>query len=669
MRSLTAQFRAVTASRHSQWRATLRASFGGAVLFLVYEASKSAIFPGLTIWESHSITIGFGAIIAGAAAWVTVRRQSDLLQTIAIEEARREGLELRQRALLESETRYRILVEKSPEAIAVHRGGQVLYVNSSAANLVGAADTLTLVGCRMAEFIHPEDRDRWYRRRVESQTGSFRLMRVDQTIREVEVVSADTEFGGARAVQTVFRDVTEQRSLEARLLHEAFHDSLTGLANRALFRDRLEHALALHRRDAGHQLAVLFLDLDNFKSINDRLGHEAGDRVLCTVASRLRHETRATDTVARFGGDEFAVLLERLPTEQEVLSIVNRIRIALTEALEFDHRHFALSASIGVALGTIADDVDSMLRNADVAMYEAKGAGKARHAVFEPAMYDAIVQRLRLEADLRAAVRTPETSGLSLVFQPIVDLASSEVRSLEALLRWTHPEHGMISPSVFVPIAEQTGAIVQLGRWVLEQVCEQMKLWRAQWWRAGLPMDQFPTLSVNISGRQLAERDFVHELQELVQRVNVPAELLVLEITETVIMQDTDRTLSSLSALKALGVQLAIDDFGTGYSSLSYLQRFPVDVLKIDRAFVEGMGHGTSDTALARTIVTLGRTLGLRTVAEGIETEAQRVALQEMGCQHGQGYLFARPLAVDAVAELLLHRRSSGAPSRTLSVG
>ncbi len=669
MHSSTAQFRTLTASRRSQWRAALRASFGGAVLFLVYEASKSAIFPGLTIWESHSITIGFGAVIAGAAAWATVRRQSDLLQTIAIEEARREGLELRQRALLESETRYRILVEKSPEAIAVHRGGQVLYVNSSAAHLVGAMDTAVLVGCRMAEFIHPDDRDRWYRRRVESHTGSFRLVRVDQTIREVEVVSADTEFGGARAVQTVFRDVTEQRSLEARLLHEAFHDSLTGLANRALFRDRLEHALALHRRDAGHQLAVLFLDLDNFKSINDRLGHEAGDRVLCTVASRLRHETRATDTVARFGGDEFAILLERLPTEQEVLSIVNRIRVALTEALEFDHRHFALSASIGVAIGTVADDVDSMLRNADVAMYEAKGAGKARHAVFEPVMYDAIVQRLRLEADLRAAVRAPETSGLSLVFQPIVDLASSEVRSLEALLRWTHPEHGMISPSVFIPIAEQTGAIVQLGRWVLERACEQMKIWRAQWWRAGLPMDEFPTLSVNISGRQLAERDFVYELQELVQRVNVPAELLVLEITETVIMQDTDRTLSSLSALKALGVQLAIDDFGTGYSSLSYLQRFPVDVLKIDRAFVEGMGLGTSDTALARTIVTLGRTLGLRTVAEGIETEAQRVALEDMGCHLGQGYLFAKPLAAHAVAELLLRRSASGAPPRTRSVG
>ena len=630
------------------------ATIGGAIVFFVYEASKSAIFPGLTIWQSHFFTIGFGALIAGAAAWFTMRRQANLLRAIAIEEARREGLEIRQRALQESETRYRTLVERSPEAIAVHRGGEVLYANPSAGALIGVTRIGDLVGRRMSEFIHQDDHERWYRRRMDGEGGTFRLVCLDRTIREVEIASADTEFGGELAVQTVFRDVTEQRELEARLLHEAFHDSLTGLANRALFRDRLEHALDLYRRDDGLGLAVLFFDLDNFKAINDRLGHEAGDRVLCTVAQRLRRETRTTDTIARFGGDEFAVLLERLPSEHEALAIVNRMRVALAETLEYDQRHLALSASIGVAFAKLSDDVDSLLRNADVAMYEAKEGGKARHAVFEPAMYDAIVQRLRLETELRSAVRTPHESGLSLVFQPIVDLDTGRLHSLEALLRWTHAEQGVISPSVFVPIAEQTGAIVPLGRWVLEHVCELVNDWRIRWWRDRRPMDEFPSISVNISGRQLAEDDFASELRALVHRTTVPPNLLTLEITETVIMQDTERTLTTLSELRDLGVTLAIDDFGTGYSSLSYLQRFPVDILKIDRAFIEGMTFSASDEALARTIVTLGHTLGLRTVAEGVETEAQRRALSDMGCQFGQGYLFARPLPTDAV-EAVLH--------------
>jgi len=670
MTSITAKFRTVTASRSSQWRAALLATLGGAAVFFVYEASKSAIFPRLTIWESHSITIGFGALIAGAAAWFTMRRQTRLLQTIAIEEARREGLEIRQKALAESEARYRVLVERSPEAIVVHRGGEVLYANASAVALLGVATSTSLVGRRMTEFIHEGDRDRWYRRRVDTDTsGTFRLLCHDGGTREAEIASADTEFGGARAVQTVFRDVTEQRRLEARLLHEAFHDSLTGLANRALFRDRLEHALDLFRRDQSGTLAVLFLDLDNFKGINDRFGHEVGDRVLRTVAQRLRRETRASDTIARFGGDEFAVLLERLPTENEALAIVNRMRVALSESVECEQRPLALSASIGVAFATVSDDVDSLLRNADVAMYEAKDGGKARHAVFEPAMYDAILQRLRLETELRAAVRDPETAGLSVVFQPIVDLETGRLRSLEALLRWTHPEQGIIAPSVFIPIAEQTGAIVPLGRWVLERVCELMRDWRSRWWQDRRPMDEFPTVSVNISGRQLTEDSFAHELHELVRRSTVPPHHLTLEITETVIMQDTERTLATLSALQALGVQLAIDDFGTGYSSLSYLQRFPVDILKIDRAFVEGMAVSTSDAALARTIVTLGRTLGLRTVAEGVETEAQRRILIDMGCDCGQGYLFSRPIHAAAVAELLRDASISGTDLPIRSVG
>lgn len=669
MTSAPTQYRVLSASRRSQWRASARATLGAALVFFVYEAGKSAVLPDLTIWESHSITIAFGAVIAGTAAWIAMRRQHHLLQAIAREEARREGLELRQRVLQESEARYRGLVERSPEAIVVHRAGEVKYLNPAGAALIGSHDTTLLVGTRTAAFIHPDDRDRWYRRRTEGQATALRIIRADGHEREVEAVSVETEFGGDRAVQTVFRDVTEQRRLEARLLHEAFHDGLTGLANRALFRDRVEHALTLRRRDAGHDLAILFLDLDDFKGINDQFGHDAGDRVLVEVAARLRRETRTTDTVARQGGDEFAVLLEHLPGDQEVLTVVNRIRIALGEPLTIGERALALSASIGVAFGSSGDDVDTLLRNADVAMYEAKEAGKARHAVFEPAMYDAIVQRLQLESDLRAAVATPVASGLSLVYQPIVDLASGEVRSLEALLRWTHPDRGIIPPSVFVPIAEQTGAIVPLGWWILETVCTQIGAWRTSWWRHRRPMHAFPTVSVNISGRQLAEEDFVPRLRAIIERTGTHASLIVLEITETVIMRDTERTLDTLSSLKALGFRLAIDDFGTGYSSLSYLQRFPVDILKIDRAFVHGMTFTGSDVVLARTIITLGKTLGLRTVAEGIETDAQRQALHEMGCEFGQGFLFSRPASPDQLAPSMFGQGTAGDEERRQSAG
>ncbi|AMW06923.1 hypothetical protein GEMMAAP_15700 [Gemmatimonas phototrophica] len=556
---------------------------------------------------------------------------------------------MRQRALTESESRFRQLVEQSPEAIAVHRRGYLIYVNGAGAALIGAASSNALVGRRAADFLHPDDTVLAQQRRAGTARLQYRLVRTDGELREVEAVSVAIEYEGADAVQTVFRDITERKALEARLRHEAFHDGLTGLANRALFRDRLEHALMLSRRQAGVELAVLFLDLDDFKGINDSLGHEAGDRVLQAVALRIREETRGADTVARFGGDEFAILLEGVPSETEALAIVTRIKAALRKPLMIDGRLMTIAASIGIAFGRSGNDVESLLRNADVAMYEAKEAGKARHAVFEPAMYEAIVQRLQLEADLRTAVVSPTDAGMFLVYQPIVDLVTGETRSLEVLLRWHHPEQGALPPSLFVPIAEHTGAIVPLGRWILETVCSQIMEWRTMWWRERLDPTAFPSVSVNISGRQLREEHFVEEVEEILRRTGVPASAVTLEITESVIMHDTEQSLRTLSALKALGLRLAIDDFGTGYSSLSYLQRFPVDILKIDRAFVEGVATEGSDAALARTIVSLGTTLTLHTVAEGVELESQRVALQQMGCQLGQGYLFSPPMPASQV--------------------
>lgn len=659
--------RAVTLPVGRRWRATVLAVLGGAMLFFVYEATKSAIFPGLTIWESHSITIAFGAIISGLAAWFAMARQASMLATLAAEEALRSRLEMRQRALQESETRYRLLVEQSPEAIAVHRNGYLQYVNAAAARLIGAPDGDTLTGRRTADFVHTEDLP--VVRRL-SQTGparmQYRLIRFDGTVREVESVAVRLSFEGEPAVQTVLRDITERKELEARLVHEAFHDAMTGLANRALFRDRLEHALLLQSRDRSRRLAVLFLDLDDFKGINDSLGHEAGDALLRTVADRLRSVVRLHDTVARFGGDEFAILVEQIASDAEVMEVVERLRAALRPTIELERRVVNVSASIGVALPTPGDDVDTVLRNADVAMYEAKDAGKARHAIFQPAMFEAIVERMALVRDLRAAVSNPAAYGLELAFQPIVSLQTGAVRSLEALLRWSHPTRGRISPLDFVPVAEDTGVIVALGQWVLEEACRELVALRTLWWGQRRNADGAPSVSVNISGRQLGEPGFVDGVARILQRTGAPPSALTLEITESVIMRDTESSLATLSALKTLGVQLAIDDFGTGYSSLSYLQRFPVDVLKIDRAFVEGVSLGGSDAALARTIIALGNTLGLRTVAEGVEQLAQRDALAAMGCHDGQGYLFARAIPRDAVRSWL-QLRQVGVPLVTES--
>ncbi len=643
--SASASFRAIVVTPSGRRRATGTAFLAAGLVFFIFEATKSLIFPVLSLWESHWITIAFGSCVAAVAAYAAMHRQGTILAKLATEAARRETLEARQAALADSEARYRQLVEASPEAIAVHRDGRLVYVNEAGVSLIGAPSGAALVGRRTRDFLHRDDAQQLrYRPRATASRAQYRLCRADGDVIEVDTASVPISHEGRVAFQTVFRDITERKRLEARLLHEAYHDGLTTLANRSLFRDRLEHALALALRERDLGVAVLFLDLDDFKAINDSLGHDAGDQLLRAVADRLKCETRASDTVARFGGDEFAILLERLDGPTEVLAIVNRIKVALRRPLTLHGRLMSVSASVGVAFAEPGIDVDTLLRNADVAMYEAKEAGKARHAVFEPAMYSAIVQRLQLESDLRTAVGDPIRAGLQLVYQPIMHLDTGVIQGMEALLRWRHPTRGEIPPTLFVPVAEQTGAIVALGDWILATACAQLVEWRTMWWRERRDPSTLPMMGVNISGRQLAEPDFVAKLESILARTGAPAECLTLEITESVIMSHTEESLKSLQALKALGVQLAIDDFGTGYSSLSYLQKFPVDVLKIDRAFVEGVHHGGSDTALARTIIALGKTLGLRTVAEGVELEAQQRQLQAMGCLLGQGYLFSRAL-------------------------
>ncbi|HVW69003.1 MAG TPA: EAL domain-containing protein [Steroidobacteraceae bacterium] len=450
-------------------------------------------------------------------------------------------------------------------------------------------------------------------------------------------LTADPAVGG---LALNFRDISERKALEEQLRRMAFHDPLTLLANRTLFKDRVQHALALAQR--GHfPVAVLFLDLDNFKTINDSLGHDAGDRLLQAVAQRIVQSTRPSDTVARLGGDEFAVLLERVTITAEVQRVAESLIEALGTAFALNGMEVRVAASIGVAFSTTAAGAEALLGNADIAMYHAKAAGKNRYAVFEPQMQDVLHERLRLEADIGRALIEHE---FFLEYQPIVDLGTGSLLGVEALVRWRHPRAGVLMPAQFIPVAEECGQIVKLGRWVLAEACRALIAWRGC-----VAGGNGLRVSVNISGRHLQHGELLQDVAYALESSGLEPPNLVIELTESTIMYNTDANLERLQQLKALGVRLALDDFGTGYSSLSYLHRFPIDILKIDRSFVSRLTNSDNGPELARAVITLGETLGLDTVAEGIELEPQVTALLGLRCVAGQGFLFAEAGPLEAL--------------------
>ncbi|HZA80799.1 MAG TPA: EAL domain-containing protein [Actinomycetes bacterium] len=456
------------------------------------------------------------------------------------------------------------------------------------------------------------------------------------------------DAGAITGVSVIARDITQRQQLEEQLVRQALHDPLTGLGNRALFADRLEHALARGRRPEV-SVAILLIDLDGFKDINDSLGHDAGDDLLTIAGMRLQGHARPGDTVARLGGDEFGVLLEDIAAAEAVRSAEGLLE-GLATPIVLRDRDLTPTASIGIAIAT-GEDAETLLRNADTAMYAAKRQGKGRYAVFEPAMHATVLERLDLAADLGRAV---EKGQLHLCYEPQINLGSGRISGLEALVRWRHPARGEVSPAEFIPLAEETGMILPIGRWVLQEACRQLRAWQERW-PALAPL----TIAVNLSARQLQHPGIVDEVRAALAAAGLDPQSLVLEITETAIMEQLDAAFTILTELRRLGVRLALDDFGTGYSSLSYLQRLPVDILKIDRSFVAGIAGSTEDSALARGILTLGQTLGLTTVAEGIETAEQLVALRELGCQLGQGYYFAKPLEPEVVDGLLQRQHPS----------
>jgi diguanylate cyclase (GGDEF)-like protein/PAS domain S-box-containing protein len=439
------------------------------------------------------------------------------------------------------------------------------------------------------------------------------------------------------------RDISERKAFEEQLAHQAFHDPVTKLANRALFSDRVEHALMRAGRGVP-EIAVMFIDLDDFKTVNDSLGHAAGDEVLQEVGRRLKIAVRPTDTVARFGGDEFAVLLDGIGGSEDAADAAARILRALDMPVEIDGKHVFPRASVGICL--VGEELDTpeaeeLLRNADVAMYMAKRDSKGSYRVFEPTMHERVVERLELRSDLQHALTQDQ---LELHYQPVVRLAGRDILGVEALVRWNHPNRGTIPPIQFIPVAEETGLIIPMGRWILETACrEGVRLQQL------FPRTEALTMSVNLSVRQLQSETLVGDVRKALATTGFPAASLVLEITESLMLSDTDFAMQQLHELKSLGIRLAMDDFGTGYSSLSYLSRFPVDILKMDRSFV-----GSDDNeALTSAIIALGTSLSLEVVAEGIELPEQATSLEELGCELGQGFLFAKPMNSTALAEFL----------------
>ncbi|MCL6540115.1 MAG: EAL domain-containing protein [Roseiflexus sp.] len=518
------------------------------------------------------------------------------------------------------------------------------------------------IGNRPSEWfdrVHPDDRDgldvrltAYLRRLITSFEHEYRILHRDGAYRWMRCrgIAVWDVNGNATHIVGSQTDITDRKLAEQRLWHNAFHDSLTGLANRARFMDRLGHVIARTRRSASPIYAVLILDLDRFKLINDSLGHLIGDQLLIAIARRLEQSVRPGDTLARLGGDEFAVLLEDLSEPHAAVNVAERIMHLFEEPFHVNGHEVFSSASIGIVL---SDDLryhspSDMLRDADTAMYHAKMEGRARYAVFHPTMHDRARLRLQIETDLRRGI---ERNEFFVVYQPIVELSTQRTVGFEALLRWRHPQRGIVTPAEFIAIAEETGLIVPIGQMVLHEACRQLSAWKQRHPERTLSMN------INLSPRQIADPDLVHRTAALIDEYRLDTDALRLEITETAIIEHGDAAGRVLQQLRALGVQICIDDFGTGYSSLSYLHRFPIATIKIDRSFVSQIHRSHENTEIVRSIISLARSLGMAVIAEGTETEDQLIRLRSMSCAYGQGWLFAHALE-PAEATAMLDRET-----------
>ena len=564
-------------------------------------------------------------------------------------------------------TRFRSLVEHSADVILVFDAdGEITYA-SPASNRVLGYEPADLIRQPAVDLVHSDDLELLAagRERCMETPGAVvgpiqaRMRHHDGTWHWLELsLSNRVSDSSISGLVVSVHDITELKSAERDLAHGATHDPLTGLPNRVLLLDRLEMAASRAKRRP-LAIAVLFFDLDGFKLVNDSLGHTAGDIVLVAVARRLARVVRPEDTVARFGGDEFVMCCEGVVTESDAMTLASRVFKALEEPICIGDREVFVTASIGIRLADASThSPEEIIGDADAAMYQAKSEGRGAVVTFREALRDRSRRRFEIESDLHRALDHDE---FRLLYQPIVSVADGATSGVEALIRWEHPEHGLLPPSEFIGVAEETGLIVPIGAWVLEQACEQLQRWHEC---GAHPL----TMSVNMSPRQLREPDVRELLSQTLTRTGVDQACLCLEITESVVMDNPSGSIQMLWSLKDLGVRLAIDDFGPGYSSLSYLRRFPFDELKIDRSFVNDLGRDAETTAIVTAVIHLARALHLETVAEGVETEEQRAQLEMLGCERAQGYFWTCPLPSPEVARWVTRPRANGPVERPFRV-
>ncbi len=569
-----------------------------------------------------------------------------------------------ERSRADSETRYGALVDRLAGVVYMSSRGAdtpTYYVSPQIEAMMGYTPDEWLAGSEewtpgyglWASRIHPQDRERVLAERADrltvanSHTWEYRLLTRDGRelwVRDDKTVVQRHADGTPKLVQGLMVDITAQKRLEAQLSHQAFHDALTGLPNRTYFTEQVTAAIARARR-SGQGLVVVYLDLDDFKVVNDTFGHGVGDRLLVEVARRLRATIRASDLAARVGGDEFNLLLEGFTDEIAADDMVRRLLVVLSEPYIFENDDVRIRATAGIAgLGSADYTVEDLQRNADAALYEAKAEGKSRQAWFDPAVGARAAARLEIGNGLRRAL---ELGEIEVAYQPVVELRTGAVAGVEALARWRHPERGAIPPSEFIPVAERAGLIVELGRFVLREAClASVRL-------AAAAGHQPVPVSVNVSARQIVDADFVTDVRSALETAGLAPGHLTLELTESVLILEGERTDQVVAALKGLGVHLAIDDFGTGHSSLSYARQFPVDELKIDRSFVDGLGRSREDAAIVTAAIAFARALHLAVTAEGVETPDQAIRLRALGCDRAQGYLFARPMDEAALTTIL----------------
>jgi diguanylate cyclase (GGDEF)-like protein/PAS domain S-box-containing protein len=581
------------------------------------------------------------------------------LKNVEASTAQAEQAERHVLALRESEERFRSVFDHAAGMGLVAEDGRWIKVNRSLCEMLGYSEQEMLATSFQA-LTHADDLDNLLAQIGKLLAGEVATFQMEQRYKhrrghDLWALSSVTLIRGSQTqtVNLIFQtqDIGDRKRAEERLVHDAFHDVLTGLPNRALFMDHLKLSVERAKRRDKRLFAVLFLDLDRFKIINDSLGHMVGDQLLIGIARRLETCLRLGDTVARLGGDEFTVLLEDLSGTEEALEVAERLQEKLSRPFNLNGHEVFTTVSIGIALSNTGyDRADDVLRDADTAMYRAKSLGKARHEVFDVAMHARAINLLQLETDLRRAVERRE---FHLHYQPIVSMKGGTIIGFEALARWQHPERGLIMPDEFIPVAEETGLIAPIGQMLLHEACRQLRVWQDRF-------PQYPPLqvSVNLSGKQFMKSDLIGQIREALAKNNIEPRSLKLEITESIMMANIETAPMMLAQLRALGVQLSIDDFGTGYSSLSYLHRFPIDTLKIDRSFVSRMNGNNENAEIVRTIIMLARNLEMDVVAEGVETEEQLTQLKSLKCEFGQGYFFSRP--VDAMgAERLLSSSDS----------